>query len=277
MIRRPKLGRTSVREIVRLSKEGIKAFRHDRPAPEGWAQCPIVIRWGCTAQLDNNPLMTVNPADKIKLVNDKAGFRKLMQDFGFIPKTWFSLMDFLGERKFPVIVRPRVHAQGKKLYFCNNDADLYLAISLCGEGFYISEYIPKVAEYRIFVVQGRCVCVAKKNPANPQAIAWNVAQGGNFENVNWNNWPLKAVKVSIGAMLKIGLDVGGVDVMVDAKGQVYILEINSAPSLTSPYRQQCFAKALDHIVRTNSKATIPLQEAKGGYTKFIHPAVKENV
>ena len=69
-----------------------------------------------------------------------------------------------------------------------------------------------------------------------------------------------------------GLDFGGVDVMVDGEGNVSILEINSAPSLTSPYRQSCMAKAFDYIVE-HGKEEIPLIEGRGGYLKFIHPAI----
>jgi len=61
--------------------------------------------------------------------------------------------------------------------------------------------------------------------------------------------------------------------MSHAEGDVYVLEINSAPSLTSPYRQQCFARAFDYIIK-NDKERIPLIPQRGGYLKFIHPAVE---
>jgi hypothetical protein len=70
------------------------------------------------------------------------------------------------------------------------------------------------------------------------------------------------------------LDFGGVDVMVDAKGNCYVLEINSAPSQTSPYRQSCVAKAFDYMIE-KGKDRIGLVEEKGGYLKFIHPAIDE--
>jgi hypothetical protein len=68
------------------------------------------------------------------------------------------------------------------------------------------------------------------------------------------------------------LDFGAVDVMVDANGRPYVLEINSAPSQTSPYRQECMAKAFDYIVR-NGKDSIPIIPERGGYKKFIHVAL----
>ena len=60
--------------------------------------------------------------------------------------------------------------------------------------------------------------------------------------------------------------------MTDKEGNAYVIEINSAPSLTSEYRQQCMAKAFDHIAE-HGKQRIPRIKEKGGYLKFIHPAV----
>lgn len=171
-------------------------------------------------------------------------------------------------------MRPQYHAQGRHLYVAKNYKELAEYCDKCGPGWYAAPLIDKVAEYRVFVVSGRAVCVAAK-AAVPNQVAWNVAQGGKFTNVRWDDWPLKAVKRSIAAIKLSGLDFGGVDIMVDREGQTYILELNSAPSLTSPYRQGCFAKAFDYIVQ-NGNDIIPLQEAPGGYKKFIHPAVLEN-
>ena len=68
------------------------------------------------------------------------------------------------------------------------------------------------------------------------------------------------------------LDFGGVDVMVVAGGNAYVLEINSAPSQTSPYRQECTAKAFDYIVQYG-KERIDVVQERGGYRKFIHPCL----
>lgn len=268
LLRRRKLGNGSCRAIVGKSRTGIQVFRNDRP---NIPHADIVFRWGCTSNVDAG--VVVNTAEAIHLVNDKISFRKLLQEKELCPQTWTYDQDH-GDMHWPVIVRPRKHAQGRKLYVCNNIAEFREAMNRCAGVWYASSIVPKVAEYRVFIVQGRVVAVANKIPANPHAIAWNVAQGGSFENVNWDQWPLKAVKNSIKAFNLSGLDFGGVDVMVDAEGNTYVLEINSACSLTSDYRQECFAKAFDYIVE-HGKEHIPLVKAKGGYRKFIHPAICE--
>jgi len=80
--------------------------------------------------------------------------------------------------------------------------------------------------------------------------------------------------MSVEAFNLSNLDFGGVDVMTDSSGAAYIIEINSAPSLTSEYRQTCFAKVFDYII-THGKERIPLIKSKGGYRKFVHPAISD--
>lgn len=276
VLRRRKLGRTSAKEIARQSKTGIIAHRNDERIP--WENVDLVFRWGTTSDLPKK-VKVVNEAKAIHTVADKPGFRKLILEDKLCPPTYFSLKELEEEENEDlqegVIVRPKHHAQGRHVYLCKTPAEIEEAIAKCGEGYYITKFINKTAEYRMFVVSGRVVCVARKIPADEEAVAWNVARGGRFENVRWDDWPLKACKVAIAAFNKSGLDFGGIDVMVDKDGEAYVLEANSACSLTSPYRQECFAKAFDYIVN-NGKDNIPLIEARGGYLKFIHPAINEN-
>lgn len=282
IVRRRRLGMSSVKGIVAYSKTGIKWVRSDQGIPRD----SMFIRWGCTCDLPypedfyqkpDRRRVILNTAKAIHLVADKLEFRKILEEHELCPKTWFRFQDIPLDKPIDVVVRTRNHHQGRGLwvYSCR-DAALDDKLAELGQGnYYINEFINKVAEYRVFVVQGRVVCVAEKTPGNKDDVAWNVARGGRFDNVRWDEWPLKAVKRSLEAFNLSGLDFGGVDVMVDQEGGCYILEINSAPSLTSPYRQECMAKAFDWIVE-HGKDHIPLTEERGGYRKFIHPAVCGN-
>lgn len=271
-LRRLKLGRTSTREIIRYMETPATIIRHDRD------RIPIstsdtCIRWGCTATVPTSHV--INKASAIHTVNNKSNFRRLLQTElpEITPGTIWSPRDSSGPHPdAPLIVRPERHAQGRKLYVCHNRHELEAAFTRCGHNAYASQFIPKVAEYRVFMAQGRTICVAQKTPSNPMDVAWNVARGGRFDNVRWDEWPLRAIKDSIAAFNLSDLDFGGVDVMVDNDGRSWILEINSAPSMTSEYRQRCFAKIFDWILIHPNKI-YPLTEQRGGYTKFIHPAL----
>lgn len=267
IIRRPKLGMSSCKGIAQFSETGIGWVRSDRPLPSD----DLYIRWGCTTNVPSRRVL--NTSEAIHRVNDKGVFRKLLSDSNLAPSTYFNHEDITDDELISgLVIRPYKHSQGRRLWTMYNREDLIEACRLAGDGYYCAPLINKVSEYRVFVVQGRVACVAEKTPGNPEDVAWNVAKGGRFDVVSWDNWPLKACRISIEAFLLSGLDFGGVDVMIDAEGGCYVLEINSAPSLTSPYRQECMAKCFDYIVN-NDKAIIPLIEAKGGYKKFIHPAV----
>ena len=113
--------------------------------------------------------------------------------------------------------------------------------------------------------------VTKKTPANAADIAWNVAQGGRFDNVLWKEWPLRACRIALMAMDAVGLDFGGVDVMQKGK-DFYVLEVNSAPSMTSEYRQTTTAKVFQHIVN-NGKEHYPSPEKINSYKDCIHPCL----
>lgn len=265
LLRRRNLGKGSCNAIVASSTTGIGVFRSDLYYPP---EADLVFRWGCTAPVRATSIL--NKVEAIHVVSDKLEFRKVLDTQGLCPKTWFQEEDV----KFPAVVRPRTHHQGRRLWVCQDRPSLRAAISRCAEDFYASELINKTAEYRVFVVSGRVACVARKFPANPDAVAWNVYQGGRFENVRWDDWPLPVIKVAVRAFLLSGLDFGGVDIMVLGP-KAYVLEINSAPSLTSPYRQRCFTKAFDWIVQ-KGKGFLPLG-TRENYRKYIHPAIIERI
>jgi hypothetical protein len=262
-MRRRGLGHTSVTGIINYSKHKLKWVRGDtKKIPDA----PLYIRWGCT---DNIPIQNVlNTSESIHKVNSKGLFRKAM--VGLCTDTFYKKEEL--EDNFPIVIRPPVHSRGRHVYKVNNMKEAASAILKCGVNWYANKYVNKTNEYRVFVVQGRAVAVVEKTPGKKDDIAWNVAQGGRFDNINWDLWPLKAVKISIEAFKLSGLTFGGVDVMKDVEGNCYVLEINSAPSLTSPYRQECFAKCFDYII-DNGKENIPLIDKVGGYSKFVHPAI----
>lgn len=283
LLRRRRLGNGSCRGIQAQSKTGLTMVRNDNF--QAFDTAGYIFRWGCTSELPHglsDAVTVVNNAKSIHWCSDKRQGRLDMQEAGVsVPRTWGDVEKFIehDDLRGPnegslvdFVARPVTHAQGRNLVHGSAGAVID-ALRTWGGG-YISELINKVAEYRVAIIQNRVAWVARKTPGNPDQVAWNVAQGGRFDNVRWADWPMEVVKEALKAAKVSGTDFCGVDVMVDAEGKPYVLEINSAPSQTSEYRQRCFAKCFDYIV-THGKEHFPDPEVIKTYKSIIHPALRE--
>lgn len=276
IVRKEGSGKDATEAITSRSTRGIKVFKAGSrfaPREAGW-----LIRWGYTGDAPRATRGVINEARAISATSDKTTFRRLLDEKGLCPKTWVVE----GDVQFPAVVRPRYHSGGRDVILVRNIGELRTAIQRVGAGWYAATYVDKVEEYRIFVVSGRVGWVAKKTPptqareGEARPVAWNHTFGAVFENVRFDEWPLKACKVAIEAFKFSGLDFGAVDVIIDRAGKPYVLEINTAIALESPYRSERVAKCFDYML-ANGKAVIPLVEARGGWRKFAHPAIADGV
>jgi len=258
--------------------EVIMPDRLPRPNTDGF------IRWGCTTPINDGPI--INTARAISTTYDKGRFRSVCAAEGIAPRTWINIDDIWEQDiTVPLLLRPAHHMQGKGMlkftydvasntYVSEgpDDLDVYEFIAKHPE-YYISEYIEKSAEFRVFVIAGRVVAVMSKTPPENGGVAWNHAAGGKGNNVKFGDWPIDVVRVACRALELSGLHFGAVDVMVGNDGKAYVCEVNTAPEVTSPYRIECIAKAFLYHFR-NGFEVIPLTKGNN-WKNYIHPAVSD--
>lgn len=143
---------------------------------------------------------------------------------------------------------------------------------------YARPLVQKKAEYRVFVMNGKAVNVVKKTPADPSSIAWNVAQGGRFDNVKWGDWPINVVDLACRISHETGLCLTGMDIMVDHDDNAWFIEANSAPSLpfnadgSHTYRQKCVAKGIAYTL--DNPEVFPYTKGET-WKDYVHPAIYE--
>mgnify|MGYP003450976195 CR=1 FL=1 len=238
----------------------------------------LCIRWGCTSTIPQKKV--VNKSSAIHEVFDKPSFRRKLYKQGLAPRL-FGPTEIVEEENLPVIVRPDKHTQGQHAYKCDSLSQLYSAVCKASAAsptgsYYISEYIDKVEEYRVFVVQGRVVFMCRKIPKSINEVAWDFSDESLWQNTRWGKWPEAVCKIAIEAMSLTELTCGGVDVIVDKQGKPYVLEINSASGFYGFYMVSCAAAAFDYILeKGKDNITVPLnKKTSWPYLKYIHPAIE---
>jgi glutathione synthase/RimK-type ligase-like ATP-grasp enzyme len=99
-----------------------------------------------------------------------------------------------------------------------------------------TKFIVAANEYRINVCNGRTMGVQLKvRDGTKQNPSPDIKTGGNgygFRLLSENEIPTGIRPVARAAITALGLDFGGVDLIVGADGNPYVLEVNTAPELT---------------------------------------------
>jgi hypothetical protein len=249
---------------------GLDVFKTGDALPK---DAEYVFRWGTTAGVDNGPKI-VNKIPAIRETCDKRLFRAKLAAKGLAPRTWTDADAFrneVGNKEFDVLVRPSEHKRSEGIYHCTNAWDVMDAVHKIGYEFYISEYIKKVAEYRVFVVSGRVAWVIEKTPQNKDDVSWGCVDAGAFDYVVWQDWPLSVVQNAVDAFYVSSLDFGAIDVIQAADGTAYTLEINTAPYLT-PYYARTIGKTFKYIMK-NGRDRFPAM-VFNTWRDAAHPAIQ---
>lgn len=272
----------SCRKLEALSQRGLKSVCSGNDTIARGVN--LIFRWGCTGRTGMNDAKFVNTTKAIEWCCDKRGARLAMQAAGVpVPETWtteeFAIVasdadrGILSSQKF--VARPEHHTQGKQMH-------VGTALQLAWNqqffpGGYISRFIDRVAEYRVFVVSNRVAWVNRTEDPGDGRMAWNYADG---DNVYWGDWPAKVVTAALAAAKVSGTDFCAVDLMVDADGNAYVSEVNTAPGQEGTYHPSCVAKCFDYIIANGKeKFADPVvpegTPADRAWRWYIHPAVSE--
>lgn len=224
------------------------------------AEDAVVIRWGSRCDISTNGASVVyNKSYAIKNATDKGLSRRLMlENCVCVPKL-YKQGDTIAN--FPIIARPAIHAKGRNFVVLNSQAEFDVhSQRFEPHGWYYSEFIDKDLEFRFHCAHGKILAVMEKPKPNEHQMAWNRAlneDGDPFTYVGWDkmNYPAmrEAGLQALRAVKAMGLDTGGVDVMVKG-ANAYVLEVNTSPTLnSSEYVSKRWGMYLDWLFRSDTR------------------------
>lgn len=126
----------------------------------------------------------------------------------------------------PFIGRPDSHKAGSGFYFCRTIKGVRRAIRKGATHFL--EFIPDAREFRVHIVNGKSIKIAEKLGGGNRR---NFNHGAYFAYPDFDH-KKSLRRVAKQAVMSLGLDFGAVDLLYK-DGQFYVLEVNTAPALTS--------------------------------------------
>lgn len=195
-----------------------------------------IICYGWGIERSNVPVLNkeagvLNNLDQLKTLA-KAGLNvpNIIQD---IRRADFERI------KFPLLARSERHdGGGFDIQPVFQEEEIPWRVSAGAS--YFTEYIPRKTEYRIWVYRRRILAVYQKEMKHPEkyiGIGCNEKDG--FEHVFKQDYIKhvgikKVLEMSAKAVFALGLDFGGVDILISKMGVPYILEVNSAPGANGP-------------------------------------------
>lgn len=213
----------------------------------------IIVRWGTQQDFSGNNNIIYNMSKNLAIASNKKKSRQIFIENNIAcPK----MVHPRTNTNYPVIARPEKHSKGKNFVVFNNRHDFARHYDQNSNNWYYSEFINKVSEFRIHVAHGRVLnYLEKPKPEDPNQIAWNRAVNGEaFNNVKWSDYNSKVCDLAIKAIQSLGLDFGGVDIIVDQDGNPYVLEVNCSPTLaSSDYSMTRYAMYFDWLAKSIEK------------------------
>jgi glutathione synthase/RimK-type ligase-like ATP-grasp enzyme len=194
-----------------------------------------VVNWGNPSDFGvgvQGPRVLNKPAPIRNAINKITSFQKLQENGVRVPEFTTTKPDSVDSLWF---ARTNLRGSGGDGIVAIRRGDTIPTAPL-----YV-KYIPKVKEYRLHVTNGRVIFAQeKKRKSNneqtaDQKLIRNHANGWVFCPVELGSVAEDVKNAAVSACVALGLDFGAVDLVVGKRDNLpYILEVNTAPGLSSP-------------------------------------------
>lgn len=184
----------------------------------------IVVNWGMPQNKLPN-VMYLNPIEAVSIASNKLQTLSTLSMRGVsAPRWWINKAD-IPDNVDKLMARTLLSAHSGQGIVAGTkeevpNAPLY------------TEYIKKVAEYRVIVVANEAIdikCKMKKRDFEGERSeeVWNLSNGYVFAR-NSSTFHFKLPSLAVEALKALGLCYGAVDIIEDSEGRLYVLEVNTA-------------------------------------------------
>ena len=141
-----------------------------------------------------------------------------------------AIIDKLG---LPLVAKQLSLQRGKGVFLLRKIDDFKLLNKDFPEcEFLFQRFYPGKNEYRLLVLGEVIGSFEKKIKSNPEEFRANVALGAKEEFIDIKKVSQGMKEIAVKAAKALDVQIAGVDLLVDKKGQIWLLEVNRGPGLT---------------------------------------------
>lgn len=213
----------------------------------------------------------INHPDGVLNAADKRRTKEKFQEASIPTAEWWPDFD-IPEKKFPIVVKHRFGSRGTGVYLMKTPEDLHQFFATRGESLVKDKFIAEQFknyrfEYRLHATATEVFLANRKGRVDgvPGDERWK----HQFDNSVWfkednplfhkpSTWEdIKATASK--AITSLGMDFGAVDIKVNQKGEFFIIEVNSAPSLGEVTR--------DHYIDMIPRLAEQIKTTRGFFRK----------
>ncbi|MES2637738.1 MAG: RimK family alpha-L-glutamate ligase [Pseudomonadota bacterium] len=192
----------------------------------------ITTRLNVLHMLKMQSVLIYNDAKAIERTVDKAMTSFLLHQAGInTPQTWICesreaaheiMQNEMMHANKQLIIKPLFGSQGQGVRLISKPFPLPMDLHVDGV-FYLQTMIRSTHDYRVFVVNNKAIAAMRRSG---EGWLHNVALGADCESID----DVDILTLAIQAAKALDIAYCGVDIIRDADGVLYVLEINSIPA-----------------------------------------------
>jgi len=133
----------------------------------------------------------------------------------------------------PLVVKDLYSQRGLGVFLIKNKEDIKtLVAEKPHKKFMFQKFIDKREEFRVLVLGETIGSYERKTSTDPNEFRNNVSLGASEEFIDMSEISEAVKYISIKAAKVLNIQIGGVDVVIDAHDKIWLLEVNRGPGFT---------------------------------------------
>lgn len=204
-----------------------------RTMPKGSLE-QIIFRMDVLHRLEARGMRVVNSPRSLEAAIDKYLCTARLEGAGLsVPPTCVAQRAVDGERFYDlcdgdVVVKPLFGSEGQRVLRLRDRGSActyFRTLEMRSEVIYLQKFVPHAGfDLRVFLCGGRVIGAMRRQAAD----GWktNIAQGGTAVAVEASS---EMEDLALRAAAAVGTEVAGVDLLPDADGRYWVLEVNGVP------------------------------------------------